>query len=499
MNIFNKLSLRAKNKLGYGAVTLLAVVFSLTAIFAGRFIFTQLEQMYKHPYTVTTSLLKIDSNISHMEAQLLRARNYWDNPDAVRMVRAKMDSLKQAVIDEFEILEKRFLGDKELITDFKDEFIRWQATRARAMSLMLNPQADEMTSEVLRQSEEIVDGLYKKSYSMQAFAGRRAQIFFENSVNKYQNTRNLLFGGLTILIILSIVITLILNKTLSNTLKKSMQVIQDETTSGISTQINESALTLAESTNRQSSSIEKISGIAGDLDEIADKNMSLVGTMMERAGNNLEFAKKGRDNIESLNTIFGQLDSSSKQITDIVKTIDEIAFQTNLLALNAAVEAARAGTSGEGFSVVAEEVRNLAVKSQEAAADAGKIIESLNKKYRNIEHVNNKATETFSTIYNYATEVSNTVPELESHLQSQKTDLEQVNQAISAIQDTIQSSASGAQELSVASNELFKQARHLSIILNQVDFVLNGRKEAIEDQNPEFYKNTNPDVAVQPG
>ena len=117
-----------------------------------------------------------------------------------------------------------------------------------------------------------------------------------------------------------------------------------------------------------SSSLEEMSSMTRQNAENAQQADALAAEAQRSAGNGAEAMKR-------MNEAIGQIQKSSDETAKIIKVIDEIAFQTNLLALNAAVEAARAGEAGKGFAVVAEEVRNLAMRSAEAAKNTSGLIE----------------------------------------------------------------------------------------------------------------------------
>ena len=185
--------------------------------------------------------------------------------------------------------------------------------------------------------------------------------------------------------------------------------------------------------------------------------------------------------IEKANLSMNELTGSMKEIATgseetqkIVKTIDEIAFQTNLLALNAAVEAARAGEAGAGFAVVAEEVRNLAMRAAESAKNTSNLIENIVKKIRNGEKLVGVTNEAFKEITGSSTKVVKLIAEIAAASQEQSHGIDQINRAVSEMNGLTQHNASGAEEL--ASIMAMFRTNHDS------PEIFRDRKKAVKDR-----------------
>ncbi|MCK5266881.1 MAG: hypothetical protein KAR07_01825, partial [Spirochaetes bacterium] len=176
--------------------------------------------------------------------------------------------------------------------------------------------------------------------------------------------------------------------------------------------------------------------------------------------------------------VMEQIQISSQKTAGILSNIDEIAFQTNLLALNAAIEAARAGEAGKGFSVVAEEVRNLAHRSSEAAAETVKLIDDSKTSTEKGSASSKEVNSILRAVADKIDKVAQLINEVSTATDEQSRGIEQVNTAVSQLNQVTQRNASSSEESASASEEMSAQARELNNMVNNLVTVVEGKSTA---------------------
>ncbi|MDO8608398.1 MAG: methyl-accepting chemotaxis protein [Phaeospirillum sp.] len=214
---------------------------------------------------------------------------------------------------------------------------------------------------------------------------------------------------------------------------------------------------------------------ASALEETAASMEELASTVRQNAGNAQQanqlaagardVAASGGQVVADAVSAMSRIEGSSQKIGDIVGMIDEIAFQTNLLALNAAVEAARAGDAGKGFAVVAQEVRNLAQRSAQASKEIKVLIAQSTGEVKSGAELVKGAGKTLDEILSSVTRVANIISEIASASSEQAAGIDQINQAVTQMDEMTQQNAALVEESTAASHSLEDQSRELNRLM----------------------------------
>jgi methyl-accepting chemotaxis protein len=263
-----------------------------------------------------------------------------------------------------------------------------------------------------------------------------------------------------------------------NTVMQSLDIALVQVTDAVSQvasasdEISNGAQSLAEGSNEQASSLEEVSSSLEEMSSMTKQNADNSNQAMILASEASAAAKEGDVTIRRMANAINQIKQSSDNTAKIVKSIDDIAFQTNLLALNAAVEAARAGEAGKGFAVVAEEVRNLAMRSADAAKSTADMIEESVKTADNGVKITEEVAVSLGQIVSRTGKVGDLIAEIAAASKEQASGIEQVNTAVAQMNSVTQQNASNSEESASAAEELNNQAAELAAMVG--GFKLTG-------------------------
>ena len=241
-------------------------------------------------------------------------------------------------------------------------------------------------------------------------------------------------------------------------------------------QFTETSGSLAESSNQQAASIEETSATMNETSSMIVQNTENTRQAAQLAAQSKDSAENSREKMQNMVKAMNELIESSAQIEKIADTIKSIASQTNILALNASVESARAGEAGKAFAVVAENVRELAQKSQSSATETSEIIEKNMALTNTGREISRDVAESLEVMVNQFVNLTQIISEINIASEEQASGISQINVALTNMEQSTQSNAAASQELAASSKMLNGLVDEMEKVYGDINFIVAGKQ-----------------------
>jgi len=301
----------------------------------------------------------------------------------------------------------------------------------------------------------------------------------KEAVSSLASSTVIVIVGLLLAVIIGIILAFVVIRSITKPVTRIVNDLNQgsDQVASASEQLSSASQQLAEGSSEQASALEETSATLNESTSMIQQTTENTNQASILSRKTKDSAATGNSQMKEMMSSMREIKKSSDEISKIIKVIDDIAFQTNILSLNAAVEAARAGEAGAGFAVVAEEVRNLAQRSAQAAKDTASIIERNIQLSQNGVSVAEKVGVALGEINEHATKVNSLIDEINAASNEQAQGINQINTALAQMEQVTQGNAANAEESASASEELSAQAESMREIVGQLNKIVTGKDD----------------------
>ncbi|MCK5565573.1 MAG: chemotaxis protein [Planctomycetes bacterium] len=479
---------------GFGLVLVLLTSVTVYSLVAMNGIGLEIEELAEEIIPLSNKVASIEVHQLEQAIALERAFRFGEEEGAhaEEMFEEnveKFEELAAEVDKEFEeaiaFLEERPAHTEELAEEMEvamnslakmgAEHKTFDALAEKAIELLhaKNFAQARLLEEVVEEAE---DKLNHEIAGFMLAMGKRSEEAGHKAETDEKRAASIMLIVSILTIVLGFTIAVVLTRSIVNPINRIIAGLSDgsKQVSAASGQVSSASQSLAEGATEQAAGLEETSSSLEEMASQTKQNADSAQQANTLSSEAKKAADSGNEAMGRMNAAIQDIQKSSDETAKIIKVIDEIAFQTNLLALNAAVEAARAGEAGKGFAVVAEEVRNLAMRSAEAAKNTSELIEDSVKNSKNGVDIAEEVGKTLGTIVEGIAKTSDLVGEIAAASKEQSQGIDQVNTAIAQMDKVTQANAANAEESASASEELSGQAEQMNTIVGQLSALVGG-------------------------